>query len=117
MSHDETSGPVTRKERRKAYGGGRKPVTRRPFSAADHICHDWTPEDLTEFLEERAVGYNGLLRNFLCTAAHQLRAAGAEIDRLEGELLDERGGGFAEEDEAEPAPKPDTMIRAGEDGS
>ena len=99
MSHDEIGGTVTRKERRAAFGNGRKPVVRRPFTAADHIRNDWTPEELTLFLEGRAEGYNGLLRNYLCTAAHHLRVAGATIDRLEEELLDETEGGFAEAEE------------------
>ena len=104
MSHDETGGTVTRKERRKAYGGNRKAtpreVRRLVFSAAAHVRNDWTPDELILFLEGRAHGYNGLLREYLCTAAHQLRAAGAEIARLEAELLDEREGGFAEEAES-----------------
>lgn len=119
MSHDEMNGraEVSRKARRAAFGGKRKPVVRRPFAAADHIRNDWTPDELILFMEGRAHGYVGLLREFLCTAAHQLRAAGAEIDRLEAEantliakrneteealdearmeLLDETEGGFAE---------------------
>ncbi len=98
MSHDETGGTVTRKERRKAYGKRRRAAPRQVFSAAAHVRNDWTPDELIHFLEGRAAGYNGQLREYLCTAAHQLRAAGAEIDRLEGELLDEREGGFAEDD-------------------
>lgn len=89
MSHDEIGGTVTRKERRKAYGNGRKPVVRRPFSAADHIRNDWTPDDLIDRLIGRAAGYNGMLRNYLCTAAHQLRVAGATIDRLEAALAEQ----------------------------
>lgn len=85
MSHDETSGTVTRKERRASYGGKRKPVVRRPFSAANHVRNDWTPDELIMFLEGSAVGYNGMLRNYLCTAAAMLRDAVAE-DLLSSEI-------------------------------
>jgi hypothetical protein len=75
MSHDgETSGPVTRKERRVAYGK-RQAAPRHVFSASEHIREDWTPGHLIEMLESRARGYNGILRAVLCTAAAMLRDA------------------------------------------
>ena len=79
MSHDETSGPVTRKERRAAYGGKRRAAPRYVFSAAAHIRKDWTTSDLIEFLESRARGYNGLLRELLCTSAQGLREQQAAL--------------------------------------
>ena len=72
MSHDEIGGPVTRKERRKAFGGKRQAAPRYVFSATAHVRQDWGPEDLIENLEHRARGYNGLLRSLLCTTADTL---------------------------------------------
>ncbi len=92
MSHDETSGPVTRsagdirsserKERRAAYGGKRQKAPRYVFSAAAHVREDWLPEDLIDMLESRARGYNGTLRQVLCTAAQRLRDQQNAIARL-----------------------------------
>jgi hypothetical protein len=73
MSHDEQSGPATRKERRKS-------APRYTFSAADHVDPDLDIQDLADSLERRARGYNGLLRQLLCTAAAQLRALRQEAD-------------------------------------
>jgi hypothetical protein len=81
MSHDETSGTVTRKERRAAYSGtmlGRKPASRHVFNAEAYVRKDWTPTDVTEHLEDRARGYNGILRQLLCTAAAMLKDAVSE---------------------------------------
>jgi hypothetical protein len=75
MSHDETSGPVTRKERRAARYGKRQAAPRYVFSAAAHVRTDWTFAEVSEFLERRARGYNGPLRQVLCTAAAQLTRA------------------------------------------
>lgn len=71
MSHDQTSDPMTRQERRRKF-------ELKPFSADDHVRTDWSVEDMIEFLETRALGYNGLLRQILCTAAAMLRDAVSE---------------------------------------
>lgn len=84
MTHDGTSGPVTRKERRAAYGKTQKKKLR-PFTPSDYVRKDWTPEEAIESLEVRARGYNGLLREILCTAAAMLRDAASE------DLLRENG--------------------------
>lgn len=102
MSHAETSGTATRKERRKAYGNNRNRVVPRPFKASDHVREDWSPYDVAELLERRAHGYNGRLRSYLCTAAHHIRVAGATIDRLEDELL--AAGAVVVAEVAVPAP-------------
>lgn len=83
MSHDETSGPVTRKERRKAYGGKRRKITPRPFKAFDYVRQDWSGVHLVEMLESRAHGYNGMLRALLCTSAAMLGEQNAQIMGLE----------------------------------
>ncbi len=69
MSHDEIGGTVTRKERRKAFGGKRQKLPPRPFKASDYVRQDWGPADLIAQLYSRARGYNGILRQLLCTAA------------------------------------------------
>lgn len=48
---------------------------RQKFNAADHIRRDWAYGDVVGFLENRARGYNGSLRQILCTAAHMLKDA------------------------------------------
>lgn len=78
MSHDETSGPVTRKERRAARYGKRQAAPRYVFSAAAHVRKDWSVEDVMDRLEDRAKGYNGILRQLLCTAAAMLKDAVSE---------------------------------------
>lgn len=77
MSHDKTSGPNPRKgdlshDKRRTYYAESK---RQKFDAADHIRKDWNYALTAEFLENRARGYNGLLRQILCTAAHMLKEA------------------------------------------
>ncbi len=78
MSHDETSGYVSRKARREAFGGKRQAAPRYVFKAADYVRQDWSPEDVAALLERRARGYNGILRDRLCTAAAMLRDAVSE---------------------------------------
>ncbi len=78
MSHDEMSGPVTRKERRKAFGGKRQAAPRYVFTPSAYVRPDWNPEDLIEVMEDRARGYNGVLRQVLCTAAAMVRDAVSE---------------------------------------
>ena len=73
MSHDKMSGTATRKERRKAKKGEHQDTARARFTPADYVRNDWTTGDLADLLEVRARGYNGLLREFLCTAAARLR--------------------------------------------
>lgn len=82
MSHDEMSGPVTRKERRKAYGE-RQAAPRRTFLASDYLRPDWTAGDLIEFLEDRARGYNGILRQLLCSSAAKITDQQNAITRYE----------------------------------
>ncbi len=67
----------TKHERRIGYRAKRKiiPIRRQEFDAADHIREDWNYALVAEFLEARARGYNGLLRQILCTAAHMLKEA------------------------------------------
>ena len=84
MSHDEIGGPVTRKERRKAYGGRRQAAPRYVFNAAAHVRPDFTTAMLIEFLEAKARGYNGHLRALLCTSAAALRDQQAALLRYEG---------------------------------
>ncbi len=80
MSHDETSDPMTRKERRAARGGRRQPAPRHVFSADEHVRIDWSVAYCIEFLEARAPGYNGTLRQILCTSAQRLREQEAQLD-------------------------------------
>lgn len=98
MSHDETSGPVTRKERRAAYGGKRQAAPRYVFSAAAHIREDWLPEDLIDLLESRARGYNGILRQVLCTAAATLRQQEVALTGYRAEAI----GDMLKSEEREP---------------
>jgi len=48
---------------------------RKIWTAADYVRTDWSTEELADRLERWAHGYNGLLRQLLCTAATQLRLA------------------------------------------
>ena len=86
MSHDETSGPVTRKERRAAYGGKRQAAPRYVFMASDYLRPDFTTAMLIEFLEAKARGYNGHLRALLCTSAAALRDQQAALRRYEANI-------------------------------
>ncbi len=51
----------------------RKSAPRREWKAEDYIRGDWGTEHLIERLEQRARGYDGLLRELLCTSAEALR--------------------------------------------
>ena len=96
MSHDKTSGTATRKERRKAKKGEHQATARAGFRPANYVRNDWTTDDVAEFLEFRARGYNGRLREILCTAAAQLRAGGARPVLDDQEQIDAfmmEGGG------------------------
>lgn len=81
MSHDETSGPVTRKERRQK-------APRREWYAGDYFRPDWAVDHLIEMLERRARGYNGLLRSILCTAAQRLRDQHAALHQSKTEIIE-----------------------------
>ena len=51
----------------------RKKAPRREFDAKDYVHEDWSTVDLADMLEDRARGYNGFLRQILCTASAKLR--------------------------------------------
>ena len=70
----------------------RKAAPRREFDAEDYVRTDWSTLDLADFLEKRARGYNGQLREYLCTAAARLRtyrSQAADYDQAKRELTDE----------------------------
>ena len=84
MSHDsKMSGTATRKERRKAEKGEHQATARARFTPADYVRHDWSPDYLAERLEFRARGYNGRLREYLCTAAARLRMSETALKAVE----------------------------------
>lgn len=64
------------------------------WKAEDYVRPDWDVDHVIERLEERAKGYDGLLRSLLCTAAAQLRKSAETLDamqdemRVQGELAD-----------------------------
>lgn len=64
----------------KGYGK-RRAAPRYIFSAAAHVREIWTPEDLAEMLVNRAKGYDGVLRELLCTAAAKITEQQALIDQ------------------------------------
>jgi hypothetical protein len=74
MSYDET--PAHSQKKRSE---------RQVFDAADYVRPDWNAEDVIYLLERRARGYNGLLRQILCTAAAMLRNP-ESLDLAEKEL-------------------------------
>lgn len=64
------------------------------FVASKHVRQDWDADDLMFWLEERARGYDGPLREILCSSASmirklKIRLAGIEEKHAE-ELLRER---------------------------
>lgn len=56
---------------------------RKVWKASDYLRVDWTPEDVTALLESRARGYNGQLREILCTAAAMLRNVTGVLEVVE----------------------------------
>ncbi len=114
MSHDEMSGPVTRKERRAAYGK-RRAAPRHVWLASDYLRPDFTTTMLIEFLEAKARGYNGHLRALLCTSAAALRDQQAALRRFE----EARDAAATELDEVinEMRARGDQAEMAAEDGS
>lgn len=87
MSHDKTSGTATRKERRKAKKGEHQATARARFTPADYVRNDWTIDYLADRLESRARGYNGRLREFLCTAAARLRISETALIAAESWMI------------------------------
>lgn len=53
---------------------------RKIWKAEDYVRTDWDAVEVAGFLEARARGYNGQLREILCTAAQQLRDQQTRID-------------------------------------
>ncbi len=59
---------------------------RRTFEASDHVRADWTGADCVYLLERRARGYDGLLRNVLCTSAALLSRSETLLKQAEADL-------------------------------
>ena len=55
---------------------------RKIWTAAEFVNTDWSAGNCINDLERRARGYNGRLRELLCTSAQRLRDAQLEIDNL-----------------------------------
>lgn len=83
MSHDEVVDTWTRKEHRAAYGK-RQSAPRHVWEASDYLRPDFTTTMLIELLEAKARGYNGRLRELLCTSAAALRDQQMALRALEG---------------------------------
>lgn len=64
---------------------------KRPYNAADHVRTDWTFAEVSDFLDARARGYSGQLREILCTAAAQLRRAGPIVQEHDVAKREEDG--------------------------
>jgi len=78
----------------------RKPKMKRElkeFIPADYVRPDWDDHYIEFELKRRARGYNGPLRQFLCSGAaviarqrKQIEELKDDLDNLEHELLEER---------------------------
>ena len=89
---DDTSprSELSRKERRANYGRDtRNRAASRPWTASDYIRKDWETAVLVEFLEKCAKGYNGRLRELLCSSAAMLREQEIILDGCRQQTMDE----------------------------
>lgn len=55
------------------------------FVASKHVRQDWSADDLMYWLEERARGYDGPLREILCSSAYMIRKLGIRLAEIEKE--------------------------------
>lgn len=53
------------------------------FVALKHVRQDWSADDLMYWLEERARGYDGPLREILCSSASMIRKLGIQVAEFE----------------------------------
>lgn len=86
-----------------SHGGffGVKPKPKRElsvFDPAEYVRKDWDDRQIEAELERRARGYNGLLRQYLCSAAAVIARQRSEINAFRGyvEKLEAEPGGVDE---------------------